>query len=339
MLACLHNNQSSINQTASKAVFKFSRNMNVTRAPLSPTTSELHAMHPLSAGQLGLIQETRTRINDVLERPESGLLAIVGACALTDNLPVLTREAAAMRAVEVETPGLVTAERENGWKPRSNPKSWHGMESTEEEVERAHELITTLAGSFGNVAMELGYKDHADRYARTIALGWLGARNSGDLELLLSVAAHRNIPIGIKNGEDGDIETALRRVEIVDRIRKGLSGAAVLLYRGGSNALNPHDWEKNYLYAHQQTSGKLIVDTAHGAMRAHAEGNGKSLDGQRRAADHVLELAARGYAPAGILMEASGTESVVDPNLPHEEAIAIVQTLANIKAGMYESVS
>jgi phospho-2-dehydro-3-deoxyheptonate aldolase len=303
-------------------------------APESPSTAQLHVLHPLEQEAATSIAHMRTRINEVLQRPESGLLVIIGACALTDQPDTLDSEAAALQELEATAPGLVTVQRLNTWKPRSKPEDWHGMESTEEEVSRAHAIVTRHAAQYGNPAMEVGYEAHLQRYERSLALGWIGARADQDAGLLKAAAYAEDLPLALKNGLSGELRPTLARLHTINEIREGVGAAAVLLYRGGENALTPQAWKGAYLEALELTDGKVIVDCAHGGMRAHTTGNGKSVDGQRRARDHVIELAQQGYVPAGIMLEASDTPSVVDPNMPYRDGLEGALVLADIKAGV-----
>jgi 3-deoxy-D-arabino-heptulosonate 7-phosphate (DAHP) synthase len=303
-------------------------------APELPSTAQLHESHPLDLTATTAIADTRTRINEVLQSPESGLIVIIGACALTDQPGTLDSEAAALQELEAITPGLVTVQRLNTWKPRSRPEDWHGMESTADEVGQAHAIVTRHAATYGNTAMEVGYEAHLQRYARSLALGWIGARADEDLGLLEAIASTEDLPVAVKNGLSGDVEPTLKRLHMINEIREGVGAAAVLLYRGGENALTPQAWEGAYIEALERTNGAVVVDCAHGGMRAHTPGNGKSIDGQLRARDHVIDLAEKGYLPAGIMLEASDTPSVVDPNMPHSYGLEGALALATIKAGV-----
>lgn len=299
------------------------------KAPELPTTEQLEMVYQLPSAILPAIDGRRERTNAIIRNPATGLLAVVGACALTDDLLTLQSEAQELQELELEIPGIVANQRLCTWKPRSQPTSWFGMETT--DTARAYEITSLQAAHFANAAMELGYPEHADRYAAMLSLAWLGARNEHDTELLRHVAQYTALPLGIKNGEDGEIAAALQRIETVNRIRGEAGATAILLYRGGKNALTPADWERNYKRAYEATDGAVIPDLAHGTMRAHNIGGGKGVEGQLLARDHLLELASAGYAPAGFMMEASSTKEVVDPNAPYKEAIVTIHALASIK--------
>lgn len=66
----------------------------------------------------------------------------------------------------------------------------------------------------------------------------------------------------------------------------------------------------------------MIVDVAHGSEMAHdpAGAFGKTVEGQQQALEHVTALAAQGYAPIGIMIEASDIPSPTDPVMPLDVA-------------------
>jgi hypothetical protein len=213
------------------------------------------------------------------------------------------------------------------------------MESTPHEVTRAHGIVTAQAASYGNAIMELGYPAHAKRYGKDerIILGWIGARADGSQgqeaaqELLETVATIHDLPIGIKNGLDGETAPAIRRAQQIEAMRGNEGAPAVVIYRGGANARTPQAWEDTYKRLWDATGGAFIVDTAHDGGTAHDVHGKKSTDGQTAALDHVIELTYEGYAPGGVLIEASDTLSVVDPNMPHDLALLGVVSLASTK--------
>lgn len=311
-------------------------------APEIPTTRDLHRRHPLTHDQQKAIANGQNRLSNVIRHPGNGFFAGVGACTITDNLPVLRREAGQLKQLEQAVPGLVVAQRVNGWKPRSNSADPHGPETDPRLATRVrtHELVAILAGEFAMQAKELGYPEHVRRYARSLLVGWLGARAAAgsvdpqEARALLEAAAREvYLPIGVKNGQDGDIRTAVARAAAIESLRDGQGAPAFVIYRGSDNALTPEAWEAEYLEALELADGRLVVDPAHGGMRAHTESNGKSVAGQIAAAEHIIDLAQQGYQPAGWLMEASDTASVVDPNMPYAEGLALTTQMARVCIG------
>ena len=288
-------------------------------APPQPTTQELAARHSLTEGQRTAITLKRQQIGATLLHPGSSLLVIMGPCALTDSPRQITHENSQLNRLATIHPGIVVVQRLCTWKPRTDPNAWHGMESTPDEVERAYSIVIEQAGRNGNVGMEVGYSEHHARYHGALALAWIGARNNGDTNLLHTAALNDpGLPIAIKNGLDGNLSSALQRVKYINDTRDSSDAPAVLLYRGGTNAMTPKSWEEQCKEAVERTEGRVIIDFAHGSEMAHdPNGNGeKSIEGQLAAFNHGLELAAEGYIPAGIMLEASDTQRVVDPNMP-----------------------
>lgn len=310
----------------------------IRKAPNTPNTVQLQTMHRLPGYAQARIRTVQRRATEVL-RTGNGLIAAVGGCALVNDPEQLQVEGEALQTLEANHPGLVTAQRMNTWKPRSDVRSWWGMESRARSAVHAHEIVTAHATAYGNATMELGYAEHVARYKSRVAIGWLGARAAlmaaDEFEALLDAAARcYDMPIGIKNGQDGDLKSSLGYVAAINDVRNNAGAPAFLMYRGDNTAQTPPAWGEQYKRAWDLTEGRLVVDTAHGTMRAHTPDYGKSIHGQRAAMDHVIELSLEGWAPAGVLMEASDTASVVDPNAPHNFALQTVAQLAAIKSDM-----
>jgi hypothetical protein len=158
-----------------------------------------------------------------------------------------------------------------------------------------------------------------------------------------AIARHDpTLGVGVKNGLSGAIDTALQHVDRINTMREGYEdpASAVLVYRGGENAKNPLAWRNAYLDAHEQTSGLVIVDIAHGTEMAHDPDGQfkKTVAGQILAMEAVLDLAREGYAPAGIMIEASDLKSRTDPHMPLEIALNGVKQLYNIKTGSKKAI-
>ena len=283
----------------------------------------------LTEQQLAKITSVRGRVGAAIVRPGKGLLVVKGPCALTDNLQALAQEAADMSELEKIMSGLVGLVRSNTHKPRSKEGDWKGMDQT--EPHRASAIIGQLAASFGSVAQELCTPAQLARDAHRMGLGWVGARaeaaEDSDAFLRMVALADPDLPLGIKNGEDGRISNALKRIEQARRWReeRGGDGEVFLIYRGGKEVRDPEAWEIGYLNAWEATQGEFVADYAHGAMRAHSPNwNIKDVEGQVAAIKHGISLAQGGYPAAGAMIESSNTPSVVDPNLPHDRGISLL---------------
>ncbi|MBP7820660.1 hypothetical protein KA025_00785 [Candidatus Saccharibacteria bacterium] len=265
-----------------------------------------------------------------------GTIAIIGPCALDNNESVLLEESKQLHDLQNET-GLITISRRAFWKPRSNPESWPGLETT--DPYDSYRLILGNAQKFANNSAEIGHFEHIEKYGPLLNFGWFGARNKIQGFKKQVADWDHSLSFGVKNDLNGTIDDALSEIEEINSSRHHIenSGKAILIYRGGNNAQNPDAWTNNYLDALERTNGRLIVDTAHGAeMAFHPNGiYKKSVAGQQASLAKVLELADKGAIPLGVMMEASDTiettdDRKVDPNMPFHIAIEGLRRLSAI---------
>jgi phospho-2-dehydro-3-deoxyheptonate aldolase len=287
-------------------------------APEQPTLTELEAAYPLSVETEANVLLTRANVSNALNG--DGFLLIEGPCAMTTDREIIDQEGDALYSAQQQHSGLVTLHRMPPWKPRTNPEDWHGLESEPDTVEAAYRTVAERADATANVAAEIGHEPHLDRYADRLTLGWIGSRNAGNVALVQAVATRDpSLPIGYKNAMNGTIDSALEHVRRTDALREGQGAPAVVMYRGGTNAQNPKDWEYNYRSTLERTGGRVVVDTAHGGeMAFDPDGNyKKSVAGQVACLEAVVRIAEdHGEIPAGVIMEASSAESPTDPVAP-----------------------
>ena len=309
-------------------------------APEKPTVEELERMFPMDPVTAENIAEARKRASNVIRGDVLGFIGTQGPCAATletDDSGELyaDQEGDQLREIESTRPGLVLLNRKPVWKPRTDPDQWHGVETEPDTVVPAYGLIASGGRKAANVAIEIGHKYHIRRYGQWLSFAWNGGRSIDDRELVEAVATELpDLPYGIKNGLDGEIDMALQHVDLVHQLR-GITGApAILIYRGGTNAKNPDDWEKQYRRALEITEGKMIVDPAHGGEMAH-DPDGKfqkSIVGQIACLNSVIRIGADyGELPLGVMIEASGAHSPTDPVMPPDVALNGILQLYDMK--------
>lgn len=299
--------------------------------PDNPSTRSLEVSYGLTNDQYDAIALQRERTLGIIRSPETGLIAIVGPCALTNNPEQIRQDGLEIQKLAIAYQGLVMTHRMPPWKPRTNPEDWHGLETT--EAEAAYKIVANQAGEHANIAIEAGVYGHITRYGQLLSVAWTGGRNVHKEGMLEALAIHDpSLPLFVKNGLDGSVETALKRVRAINAMREQGVAQSALIYRGGENAQSPEAWEEAYISALERTGGKLIIDVAHGSEIAHDPKNKKSVEGQILAMEHVIELARKDLLPAGIMIEASGVESPTDPVMPLEIALDGVRRLYEIKA-------
>jgi phospho-2-dehydro-3-deoxyheptonate aldolase len=309
-------------------------------APTKPTIQELEQRFPLPSSSEPAFIRQRQRINELITGQRQGLLAIIGPCALTDDREIINKEGTTLYMTQSEHDTITTLHRLPPWKPRTRATDWHGLETKSDTTAIAFDIITQRAASAANVAIELGHIPHINRYGHRLSFAWIGGRNIQNSSLIKAVSTSLpSIPIGIKNGLDGNLDVAISKVRQAQRLRAPGDAEVVLIFRGGSNATTPHEWEKQYLKALELTQGALIVDTAHGSEMAHDlnENFQKSAEAQLRCIEHVLSIVKHhGVSPLGIMIEASSAKSPTDPVIPFEAALHEVMSLLTLtqqKAG------
>jgi len=264
----------------------------------------------------------RQEISEAIRHPQDNLISIIGPCPMVDEPQIILKEASVKTDLENEHDKLTVLDRQCFTKPRTNPADWQGLDSSNPEA--VQEIISNLSDSYGNAAAEIRFERNLVNYANYLSFIWTGARNISDNNIINLIAMHDpTLPIGIKNGLDGEIEQALEHVQYINDIRPKGSAPAVLIYRGGENAMNSAASADMYKRAHDATDGRIIRDNAHGVeMAHHPDGNfKKSIEGQIIASAATIELAKQGFAPLGVMYEASELESIMDPHMPLETAI------------------
>lgn len=302
-----------------------------TYAPDLPTTAELHERYPLSDDAYERISASREAFSDVI-RTGVGFIGASGSCSLTNNVYQTHRQGDELAKLSRTENGLVTVQREPMWKPRSNPDDWHGLETTEPEA--AYNLLSILADAHAGLAVEVRTPEHIDRYGHLLTFAWIGARSLDDTVSIMDIARKEpTLPLGIKNGLDGDIGTALSLVEQIN-VERGEHGApAVLIYRGGENAKTEEEWRTRAIQAVDKTEGKVIIDVAHGSeMAHHPTGDfAKSILGQTACLASLASIMRDGSLSSGVMIEASATPSKTDPVIDPGLALDHIKALNAIK--------
>lgn len=283
--------------------------------------------------------EIEKRRKDVAEAlvNRNKILAIIGPCALHCD-PLIAEEGAKLKDFGECSENIETLHRIPVWKPRTprvGEHPWEGVDTTEPAEALRH--VRSEWTDNTKIAIEVSTKEHIARYNGFLSMAWIGSRNA-DNQSLISMASRdpslSKMPLGIKNDLHGDICSTVAAVNQINMARNN-GTPATMIFRGGTNAMTPEEWEVEYRRAFELTAGSFIVDVAHGSEIAHDRNNQKSVTGQLAAAEHVVKLAEEGLMPSGIMMEASDIhiEDVsrrTDPNIPFARSLDILGELENI---------
>lgn len=298
-----------------------------------PSTEALRLELGISPETELQVIEARDRLSRAIDHYQEHYISIDGSCALTNQADIVAEEARTKANAARGLENYIVLNRSLCFfKPRSDPNAWFGLDTTERAA--AYAIIAAQAVAYANGAAEIGTPEQLRRYSSMLIFGWIGGRAVENTELITDVALNdRGLPIGVKNALDGTISSALRQVALIEELREDSDAPALLIYRGGSNAQTPKASKDMCKRVIEATNGRIIIDTAHGIEMAH-DPTGKfekSVTGQMRATQMLVDIGREGYLPLGKMSEASAQESPTDPHMPLEIALNASRKLYQIK--------
>ncbi len=302
---------------------------------LQPDTETLRMHYGISVEAELAVLGVRERLSRAIQDHQEYFVSIDGSCSLTNEPQVVEDEAQIKAEAAERLENYIGLNRSLCFhKERTDPRSWRGLDTTERVA--AYKIIAQQAEVRANGAAEIGSPVQLSRYGLMLAFGWIGGRAVYNTELIKRIALDdSSLPLGIKNGLDGEVDVALKQVKLVEELRDAYDEdtPAILIYRGGDNAKTPKASKDMCKRVIEETGGRVIIDTAHGVEMAHDPvGNfGKSVAGQIAANEMLKELAQEGYVTLGKMSEASAQKSPTDPNMPLAIALEASRVLYEMK--------
>ncbi|GAA1485351.1 3-deoxy-7-phosphoheptulonate synthase [Brachybacterium fresconis] len=289
-----------------------------------PTPAELLAELPLDPDRAELVARSRDAIRDVLDGSDDRLLVLVGPCSIHDPDAGLEYARLLADAQEDLSGDLLLVMRTYFEKPRTTV-GWKGL-INDPHLNGSHDIATGLraARAFLRDVTALGLpcateflEPISPQYiADLISWGAIGARTT-ESQIHRQLASGLSMPIGFKNGTDGDIQVALDAVAAVSAPQAflgiGADGRASLvsttgnpdvslILRGGSTGAN---WGPGPVRAaaerltEQGLAPRLLIDASHG-------NSGKDHRRQAEVAASLADqVAVDGAAIAGIMLESN----------------------------------
>ena len=192
-------------------------------APLSPahtdrliTAAHLRALLPSSPTALSLVRDTRQALTRIVAREDTRLALIVGPCSVHDARAALdyARRLAPLRdayrdALEIVMRVYLEKPRTTlGWKGLINDPDLNGSYRIDEGLQRARQLLLDIhalgvpaATEFLDL-MTVRYVDDLVSWAA------IGARTT-ESPMHRQAASGLPMPIGFKNGTDGNVKVAI----------------------------------------------------------------------------------------------------------------------------------
>lgn len=261
-----------------------------------PTPRQLREALSPSSKQTAFIEASRQSIKEILEGTDRKLTVIAGPCSIHDRTSALeyaqrfkelsnqvSRSCFLAMRVYMEKPRTIT-----GWKGYLYDPFLDGSYDIRSGLFFSRELLLELAAMGIPTATEFVDPLAAPYFADLISWGFIGARTSAS-QTHRQLASLLQLPIGFKNGTDGNIDHALHGVLTAQHAHTFLhmndegkvtitasSGNPLthVVLRGSWEATN-YDAESIALVKEKMNSlalnGKILIDCSHGNCQKLAE--------------------------------------------------------------------
>ena len=227
-----------------------------------PAPEQIRAELPLTHSGAAAVQHHRDEITDILAVRDDRLLVIVGPCSVHDPVAALDYARRLAPLADAYRDRLKIVMRVYFEKPRTTV-GWKGLINDPGmdgsfEVERGLRTARALLLDIGALGLAVGcefLEPTSPHYiADTIAWGAIGARTT-ESQIHRQLASGLSMPVGFKNGTDGNIQTAIDGVKAaaaqhvffgIDSIGRGAVVETAgnpdchVILRGGSTGAN-HD--------------------------------------------------------------------------------------------------
>jgi 3-deoxy-7-phosphoheptulonate synthase len=277
---------------------------------------------PLGDAQQETVEQTRAEVRGVLDGTDDRLLVITGPCSVHDpkaaieyaeHLAGLKQqykdELLIVMRVYFEKPRTVT-----GWKGLINDPGMDGSYDVHRGLRIARRLLLDIVGSGMPVGCEWLDPITPQYIADTVTWGAIGARTT-ESQVHRQLASGLSMPIGFKNGTDGDIQVAVDalRASAASHTFFGVTtvGAAAVVTtagnpdthvilrggRSGPNYSSEHVSKALDLISAFGLPRRIMVDASHG-------NSGKDHTKQLGVAESLAEqLTAGEQGIIGVMME------------------------------------
>ena len=300
-------------------------NLRVSEFTPLPTPQDLMAELPLEARLAEVVERGRDEVRAIMDGVDDRLLVIVGPCSIHDPKAGLEYARRLVSQAEKHREDLLIVMRTYFEKPRTTV-GWKGL-INDPRLDGSHDIAAGLraARAFLRQVTALGLPTATEflepispQYvADLVAWGAIGARTT-ESQIHRQLASGLSMPIGFKNGTDGDLQVALDACSAAAAAQSFLGidddGRAALvatagnpdthvILRGGRKGPNYSAADvaaASAKLATRQLNPRLIVDASHA-------NSGKN---HHRQAEVALEIGAQlesagaaAGAIAGVMLE------------------------------------
>lgn len=300
-------------------------NLRISQFTALPSPAELTAAVPLDAQVGSVVERGRGEVRAIMEGVDDRLLVVVGPCSIHDTragLDYARRLAEVAAAHEADLLIVMRAYFEKprttvGWKGLINDPALDGSHDVGAGLELARTFLRDVAALGLPTGTEFLEPISPQYTADLISWGAIGARTT-ESQIHRQLTSGLSMPVGFKNGTDGDLQVALDACNAASAPQSflGIDGDgraalvstagnrdAHLILRGGRKGPNYKAEDVAHAASLAEEAGvnpRLIVDASHA-------NSGKS---HLRQAEVAVEIAAQLEAPdasahtiAGVMLE------------------------------------
>ncbi|MDO5751560.1 3-deoxy-7-phosphoheptulonate synthase [Arthrobacter sp.] len=300
-------------------------NLRVSHFTELPSPAELDATLPLDSYTSNVVERGRDQVRAIMDGLDDRLLVVVGPCSIHDTeagLEYARRLAAAAKEHEEDLLIVMRAYFEKprttvGWKGLINDPGLDGSHDVAKGLEMARKFLLDVARLGLPTGTEFLEPISPQYTADLISWGAIGARTT-ESQIHRQLSSGLSMPIGFKNGTDGDLQIALDACNAASAPQSflGIDGAGRaslvstagnqdthVILRGGRQGPNYHAADVAQASDQAAQAGinpRLIVDASHA-------NSGKS---HHRQAEVALEVGAQleagdasAHTIAGVMLE------------------------------------
>ena len=300
-------------------------NLRVSHFTELPLPSALAARLPLDAHTSHVVERGRDQVRAIMDGLDDRLLVVVGPCSIHDTaagLEYAQRLAATAKEHEQDLLIVMRAYFEKprttvGWKGLINDPALDGSHDVAKGLEMARKFLLDVAALGLPTGTEFLEPISPQYTADLISWGAIGARTT-ESQIHRQLSSGLSMPIGFKNGTDGDLQVALDACNAAGAPQSFLGidgdGRAALvstagnqdthvILRGGRKGPNYHAADVAEASRNAEAAAvnpRLIIDASHA-------NSGKS---HHRQAEVALEIGAQletgdagAHTIAGVMLE------------------------------------
>jgi 3-deoxy-7-phosphoheptulonate synthase len=307
--------------------------LRVLRMEPLPTPREVLSELPLPDAAAGLVARSRREVQEVLRGTDDRLLVVVGPCSVHDPVAVVEY---AHRLAEVATrleDDLLVVMRvyfekprtTTGWKGLINDPHLDGSYDIPRGLRLGRSVLLDVLAAGVPAGCEFLETTTPQYLADTVTYGAIGARTV-ESQVHRQLASGLSMPVGLKNGSDGDVQVAVDGCVAAAAAQTFLGvdgdGRAALvettgnpdshvILRGGRSGPN-HDAASvaaaAELLGRAGAGQRLVVDASHGNSRkdhVRQVGVAREIGEQVAAGEHAI---------AGVMLESFLVEGKQEPS-------------------------